>query len=326
MGRVNWFPGHMAKARRVVTEYLKYVDVVLEVLDARAPYASRNPEIDGLLGSRPRLIILNKADLADPRLTEAWAKLLRSQGWSAGPVNSQNGEGVRAVVQAAHALAGPDLKRALATGGEGRRPWRRLSLMVVGIPNVGKSSLINRLGDRGRGSRNLTAVPERDDGGPKYGRPGRSYQQKLVRTGALPGVTRGHQWIQVGKYLRLLDLPGILWPRLEDPHVQETLAFVGAIREETYDAERLAGRLLAVMAEVRPGVLTDRYGLAAAPVAREETLTRLAEVKRCLLDNGRPDLYRAAVMVLTDFREGRLGRISLEDPAEYGRFFAPRAD
>lgn len=326
MSTMSWFPGHMAKARRAVAARLKQIDVVLEVLDARAPYSSRNPEIDAILADKPRVIVLNKADLADPAATRLWADHLRSLGWTAGPVDARNGQGISALVRAARDLV--DQRR-----GAGRQPGpsesgvlragkRRTSVMLVGIPNVGKSSVLNRLGDHGRDLRGRSRIPEQTHGGPKFGRVAEPHYRRLARTGALPGVTRGEQWIHVGKDVRLLDVPGILWPRLDDPDVAQRLAFIGAITDRVLSLEDLAPTLLRQLWPRLGRSLGERYGVVDLPEHDAAVLPAIAEAKGWLLGSGLPDSLRAATAVLTDFREGKLGQITLEPPEAYGHLFS----
>lgn len=346
----TWFPGHMQKARRVLADYLRLVDVVVEVLDARCPYASRNPEIDRLIGDRPRFIALNKADLAHRPTTEAWVEFLRGRGYRCGPTDGRSGQGVDALVRAVRdeLLARPDRAppELLSPAGRLRRQKTRVSMMLVGIPNVGKSSLLNRFGERGRAARGLVPVPDRNDPDlPKFGRVAHRHLRRMARTGALPGSTRGMQWVQVGKNLRLLDVPGILWPRQDDPGVVERLSFIGAVSPESINQEVVAVRLLQALAAITPGALR-RYGLTMrvpprlpgpqplradggepllAPSERDvplEVLDHVGEVKNWLLDNGRPDRLRTASQVLADFRSGEDGPISLEHPDQFGDRFA----
>lgn len=326
---LSWFPGHMAKARRAVASRLRQIDVVLEVLDARAPYSSRNPEIDAILADKPRVIVLNKADLADPDITRAWADHLRRLGWAAGPVDARSGHGVQALVRAARDLVHEQRHGRQLVPADGkvlRATKRRTSLMLVGIPNVGKSSVLNRLGDHGRDLLGRSRIPEQAHGGPKFGRSAAQHYRRLARTGALPGVTRGEQWIHVGKDVRLLDVPGILWPRLDDPAVAQRLAFIGAITDRVLSLEDLAPALLRQLWPTHQASLQERYGIAALPELDDAVLPAVAEAKGWLLASGQPDTLRAATHVLTDFRDGKLGRISLETPDEYGHHFAPRPE
>lgn len=343
----------MQKARRVLADYLRLVDAVVEVLDARCPYASRNPEIDRLIAGRPRFVVLNKADLAHRPTTEAWVEFLRARGYRCGPTDGRSGQGVDALVRAVRDALLPRPDQAppelLNPAGRLRRRRTRVSLMLVGIPNVGKSSLLNRLGERGRAARGLAPVPDRDDPDlPKFGRVAHGHLRRLARTGALPGSTRGMQWVQIGKNLRLLDVPGILWPRQDDPGVAERLIFIGAVTPESIEQEVAAVRLLQALAAIAPGALR-RYGVVervpprtpwpAAPRLDDgrppappdedavplEILDHVCEVKNWRLDSGRPDRLRAASQVLADFRSGGFGPVSLEHPDRFGDGFAPQA-
>lgn len=320
-----WFPGHMAKARRVVSENLKLVDLVVEVLDARAPFSSRNPEINQIIGNKPRVIALNKADLADEKVTLAWADCLRSFGWPTGPVNGETGEGIEAMLREIRLLTGNKTNpiRVEGTVNLVRRQKTKASIMLVGIPNVGKSSILNRLGDRGRYFRGYTPIPENFSGGPRFGRKADNWYKKLARIGALPGVTRGQQWVQVGKQLRMLDIPGILWPKLEDQLITDHLSFIGAISDTVLDLEEVAGKLIQTVHRLNPKGVEGRYRLRRLKEHPTENIDHVAEVKNCLLDSGRPDRLRTAAAMLSDFREGKLGRISLETPIEYGDRFRP---
>lgn len=294
---IQWYPGHMAKARRVVSESAALADVILEVLDARIPYSSRNPDIDSILGQRPRMVVLNKADLADPAETAAWTDHLREFGWPAGPVDATSGRGVQAIVSAARGLMARKWEeleeQARAQGRTVRK--RSVKALVVGIPNVGKSSLINRLGG-----------------------------ERHARVGAVPGITTGKQWVRVSKEFALLDVPGILWPKFEDQDVGYKLAMVGAIREEVLDPEPVAGRLLTFLLAHRPAVLAERYHLRQPPASWEEGLDAIARRRGYLLPGQRVDRYKAAILLLQEFRQGLLGRITLETVADFGDRFAPR--
>ncbi|MGE5589554.1 MAG: ribosome biogenesis GTPase YlqF [Bacillota bacterium] len=295
---IQWYPGHMAKARRVVSESAALADIILEVLDARVPYSSRNPDIDNILGQRPRIVVLNKADLADPAETAAWTDHLRNLGWPAGPVDATSGRGVQAIVSTARAMMARKWEeleeQARAQGRTVRK--RTVKALVVGIPNVGKSSLINRLGG-----------------------------ERHARVGAVPGITTGKQWIRVTKEFALLDVPGILWPKFEDQDVGYKLAMVGAIREEVLDPEPVAGRLLTFLLAHQPAVLAERYHLRQPPATWEDGLDAIARRRGYLLPGQRVDRYKAAILLLQEFRQGLLGRITVETAAEFGDRFSPRA-
>lgn len=311
--QIQWYPGHMARARRQVQENLKLVDVAIELLDARIPLSSRNPDIDAILQGYPRLVVLNKADLADPAATAAWREYFTRQGHTALAVDSQRGNGTERIPAAVTRLAAPKMAALTARG---RRP-RPPRCLIVGVPNVGKSSLLNRLAGR-----------------------------KATRTADRPGVTRGPQWVRLPGAVELLDTPGILWPKFTDPAVGLKLALTGAIKEELYSAEDCALRLIDYLLLTRPPALADRYGLPgegagegmpAAPAgvpddalagaaadpwphlvqgepsaAARRWLAAIGQRRGLLLPGGRPDPARAAVQLLRDFREGKLGRFTLE--------------
>ncbi len=274
----------MDKAKREVLRYLKGVDVVVEVLDARIPASSRNPEIDRLLLGLTRVVALNKADLADREKTQRWLGHLSRQGWPAVATDAVSGAGIRELLGTIERLAEERLAAWMRKG----RQRRAVRLMVVGVPNVGKSSVINRMA----------------------GRSG-------AKTGDLPGVTRGPQWLRVGQELELLDMPGILWPKLGEPEVGFKLAATGAIEARLFRAEEVALRLLRWVAQEAPGAVTARFELREEeqrePAAMLEAIGRR---RGCLTAGGRVDLERAAVVVLTEFRKGRLGAYTLDDPPE----------
>lgn len=269
---MHWFPGHMARARRLVQENLKLVDVVVELLDARIPCSSRNPLINEILGPKPRLVVLNKTDLADPALTEKWLKWYEKQGFPSVAVDSLRRRGTELV---------PALIRERGRG-TARKPAVRC--MVVGIPNVGKSFFINALAGR-----------------------------KAARTGDRPGITRGKQWVRLERGLELLDTPGVLWPKLEDPEVALKLAATGAIKEEVYDAAEVALWLARWLGSHYPDSLEVRYGFAGADGGEAHRFLEYVAGKRNMLGpGGVPDLYRAALHFLKEFRQGLLGRITLD--------------
>ncbi|MGC7846697.1 ribosome biogenesis GTPase YlqF [Desulforudis sp. 1088] len=274
---VQWFPGHMAKARRQIKSQLKICDLVIELLDARIPRSSRNPSIDELLGAKPRVVVLNKVDLADAAMTRRWEKILAAGGDPVIQADSVKGAGIRSVVEAILSIPQERLKR---------RPGGSLRAVVVGIPNVGKSSFINRL-----------------------------VGQRAARTGRRPGLTRGPQWIRIGGDVELLDTPGILWPKFDDPLVGLKLAATGAIKEEVFSCEEIAGWLLGWLAEKAPAALAQRYDLPSAPADTAEVLGAVGLKRGVLLPGGRVDLERAAALIIKDFQDGRLGRFTLDDPA-----------
>jgi ribosome biogenesis GTPase A len=269
----------MAKAKHKVQEHAKLVDVILEVLDARIPLSSRNPEIGDLLKGKPRVVILNKADLADPRETSAWAAYFTEIGTPAGPVDAVTGDGTRSILTAARSLFAPKIRE---MGIRRERPFRA---MVVGIPNVGKSSLINRL-----------------------------VRMRKAPIGANPGVTRGLQWVRAANDFELLDVPGILLPKFEDPEVGFRLAAVGAVKDEVFDQTAVAGLLLRVLWAMETGGLRERLGLSGLSSVDEENLAAIARHRGLIRSGGRPDIDKVAPLILKEFRAGRLGRFTLEIP------------
>ena len=278
---IQWFPGHMAKTRRLITENLKEVDAVIELLDARIPRASKNPEIDRLIGSKPRLTLLTKSSLADPSATAKWIDAL---GGAALAVDTVTGEGVRSVAPALRALLSDKLRRYAERGMEGRS----LRAMIVGIPNVGKSSLVNRLG-----------------GG------------KKARVEDRPGVTLTKQWVTTSVGIELLDMPGVLWPRFDDRETGERLAYTGAIRDAILDTEELACALCRDLFRSHRDLFCARYKLdadALADASPYDLLCAVARKRGFLVSGGELDTARAADILLDEFREARIGRITLELP------------
>ncbi len=278
---IQWFPGHMAKTRRLITENLKEVDAVIELLDARIPRASKNPEIDRLIGSKPRLTLLTKSSLADPSATAKWIDAL---GGAALAVDTVTGEGIRSVAPALRALLSDKLRRYAERGMEGRS----LRAMIVGIPNVGKSSLVNRLG-----------------GG------------KKARVEDRPGVTLTKQWVTTSVGIELLDMPGVLWPRFDDRETGERLAYTGAIRDAILDTEELACALCRDLFRSHRDLFCARYKLdadALADASPYDLLCAVARKRGFLVSGGELDTARAADILLDEFREARIGRITLELP------------
>jgi ribosome biogenesis GTPase A len=281
---IQWFPGHMAKTRRMIADSLKLTDAVVELLDARIPAASANPELARLLGRKPRIVLLNKADSADPEVTKAWLRTFEKKGITALAVDCRSGKGLDRFRPAVRKTLSALLERRSARGMVGGG----LRLMVVGIPNVGKSSFINRLA----GSRRAK-VEDR------------------------PGVTRGRQWVALGDGMELLDTPGVLWPKFEDQQVAERLAFIGSVKDDVLDLEALSARLLALLAKDYPQQLAARYRLDPEKMVGADgygLLEQVARARGMLLPGGVLNTERASITVLDEFRGGSLGRISLEKP------------
>ncbi|HWI54695.1 MAG TPA: ribosome biogenesis GTPase YlqF [Desulfobacteria bacterium] len=277
---IHWYPGHMVKARKMVQENLKLVDVVVELLDARIPVSSRNPAIDDILGEKLRILVLNKADLADRAQTDKWkAHFTEDRGYPCIALDSHQGKGINTLVNTAQSLAEDIIQKLIAKG----RRARPVRLMMVGIPNVGKSSLINRLA--GKGS---------------------------TKTADRPGVTRGKQWIRVAKGLELLDTPGILWPKFEDPEVGFRLAVTGAIKDEVLNIEQVTVKLVNLLMETAPQSLMERYKLDKLEQDPFETLKKIGAKRGCLVSGGNIDSLKAAVMVLNEFRAGKIGLFTLD--------------
>lgn len=282
---IQWFPGHMAKAGRILADDLVVVDVVVEVLDARLPFSSANPVLQEMIGARPCVVALNKADLADPAVNEAWIRYFESKGRSAVLLNAVDGKGVRQLMHKVRQAGAPALARLVK---KGLRP-RPVRVMIVGIPNVGKSSLVNRV------SRTASA-----------------------RTGDKPGVTRGRQWIRVEGDVDLLDTPGILPPRLPDQHSALLLGLCGAVKDMIYDTTEAAQELIRQVESRAPGKISSRYlkGKPLQSVLHEDLLAEAARAQGLLGREGVPLADNMARMILADFRQGRLGPISFETPGE----------
>lgn len=276
---LQWYPGHMRKAERLVKENLKLVDVVLELLDARIPLSSANPVLREIVGEKPRLIVLNKADLADEAATCTWVKYFAAQGLAAVPVDAVKGRGVKELVQAIAKCAKPKTDKLVQHGAKARAA----RCMILGIPNVGKSSLINRL-----------------SGGTK------------TKVENRPGVTRAKQWIRLGAQLELLDMPGILWPKFENRQAALHLAFTGAINDNVYDVASVVLLLLNTLREAYPADLAARYRMEEDLPSGTELLEEIGRRRGCLRAGGKIDYEKAEQIVLTDFRSGRLGRVTLD--------------
>lgn len=278
---IQWYPGHMAKTRRLMKESLPLIDAVCELVDARVPESSRNPDLDGIIGSKPRIVLLNKCDLADERATARKIKELAERGVTALPVDCRSGKGLEKFEPAVREVLKDKIK-ANADKGMAGKPLR---VMVVGIPNTGKSSFINRMAGK--------------------------YRAKVADK---PGVTRGNQWFAIGSGIELLDTPGVLWPKFEDPQVGLKLAFIGSIKETTLDIQELAVSLLSVMQKNYPDRLEQRYKVAGVQDVQEpyELLEMIAAKRGMLLRKGEYDTERAAVMLLDEYRSGKLGKITLD--------------
>ena len=274
---IHWFPGHMTKAGRMIEQNVSMVDAVCEIIDARIPAASRNPDIDRLSAGKPRLVVMNRVDQADPSATAQWRAWFRAQGLAVLETDARSGKGVKDFPTAVRALLS-DKIAAWEAKGQGTRPVRA---MVLGIPNVGKSTFINKLAGR-----KAAAVSDR------------------------PGVTRGRQWISVGRSLELLDTPGILWPRFDSQEVGELLAATGAVKDDVLDREALAANLLVRLRELYPD------GLASPDAAGWEMLEAAAKRRGFLAGRGEYDTERMAAVLLDESRGGKLGRITLERPDE----------
>ena len=274
----QWYPGHMTKAKRMMQENIKLIDLIIELLDARVPLSSRNPDIDELGKNKARLILLNKADLAEDKQNDAWMAYFKEKGFAVVKVNSKKGGGIKSIQsviqEACKEKIERDRKRGILN-----RPVRA---MVVGIPNVGKSTFINALAGK-----------------------------SCAKTGNKPGVTKGKQWIRLDKNVELLDTPGILWPKFEDQTVGLHLAFIGSIKDEILNTEELSAELIGLLMEYYPGILAEKYDIEEV----EDTyqcLAQIAESRHCLSRGNELDTEKAALLLMDDFRNGRLGRLTLE--------------
>lgn len=276
----QWYPGHMTKAKRMMQENMKLIDLVIELVDARVPVSSRNPDIDELGKNKARLILLNKSDLAEEKWNDAWMEFFKEKGYSVVKVNAKKGSGIKSIngviQEACKEKIERDRKRGILN-----RPVRAI---VVGIPNVGKSTFINALAGKA-----------------------------CTKTGNKPGVTKGKQWIRLNKNVELLDTPGILWPKFEDQTVGLRLAFIGSIKDEILHTAELAAELTQFLVKAYPGVLAEKYEITEAENGFEN-IQEIARSRHCLVKGSELDTEKAAKMLLDDFRNGRLGRITLETP------------
>ena len=279
---IQWFPGHMTKAQRMIEENVRLVDAVCEILDARIPRASRNPDIDRLSAGKPRLVILNRCDLADPAVTKKWAAYFRAQGLAVLETDARSGRGVNAFPAAVRELLRDKLAEYERKGQSGRG----LRIMVLGIPNVGKSTFINKVAGR-----------------------------KAAAAGDKPGVTRGRQWISIDRSLDLLDTPGILWPKFDSQEVGEMLAVTNAIKSDVLDRETLAANFMLRLCELYPDAVKERYGVVRTGEENGfELLEQAAKRRGFLVSKGEYDIERMANTLLDEYHCGKLGRLSLERP------------
>lgn len=280
---IQWYPGHMTKTRRQMEADLRQVDAVCEIVDARIPRSSRNPDIDAICGAKPRIVILNRMDLADPSVTKEWIAYFQAKGIPSVATDCKSRRGIGEIQPALRLLLKEKLERDAAKGMS--RPIR---VMVVGIPNVGKSTLINQISGR-----------------------------KGAKAENRPGVTRGKQWVTAGNGLLLLDTPGILWPKFEDPEVGMMLAYTGAVKENVIDTEELACRLMELLRKHYPETLKDRYSIdLPEDTPGYQLLEEAGRMRRFLLARGEIDTERAAKVLLDEYRSGKLGRITLESPGD----------
>lgn len=282
---VQWFPGHMAKTRRLIKESLPLVDAVTELLDARIPMSSRNPELDELTGKKPRIVLLNKCDVADDRITKQWIEYFRSKGQYALAVDCRSGKGLNQY----HALVRQVLSDKIRQNEERGMPGKALRIMVVGIPNTGKSSFINRMAGKNR-----------------------------AKVADKPGVTRSNQWFAIGNGIELLDTPGVLWPKFDDPEVGDKLAFIGSVKDEIMDSETMAIRLIQALVDGHEDKLTGRYKLKNISdihsVMPWEILEEIGRERGMLIKGGEVNYERASVMLLDEYRGGKMGKLSFERP------------
>lgn len=282
--QLQWYPGHMAKTRRLIEDNLKLVDVVVEITDARIPFSSRNPCFDDILGRKPRLVVLNKSDLADRNVTKLWLDWYKENRTEVIPISCTTGAGIQNISLAARSLIGEKLEREKAKGLN-----RTVKIMMVGIPNVGKSTLINRL--VGKAS---------------------------AKTGDRPGVTRGKQWLRLKNEIELLDTPGILPPKFEDKNVAQNLAYTGAIKDEIMNIELLAYSLLDYLKVYYPELLAQRYKIECSKDEEGyELLDKIGRKRGCIISGGEIDSERAANLVIDEFRACKIGNISLERPGDF---------
>lgn len=275
MGNINWYPGHMKKTREMIQSNLKLVDIIIEILDARIPNSSKNPIINEIIANKKRIILLNKADLADKRETSEWIRLFEKEGYKAIEIDALNGRGIDKLYKI--------LNEFQAERDEEKRNSRPLRIMILGVPNVGKSSLINRLSGR-----------------------------KSTKTGNKPGITKGKQWISLENGMQLLDTPGILWPKFEEPEVGLNLAFAGSIKDEILEIQDIGYELIGFLADNYPEEFMNRYKLSDLSDDKLTNMEALALKRGFILPGKRIDYERTARTVIDEFRAGKIGKITLE--------------
>lgn len=281
---IQWYPGHMAKAKRKIIEELNLVDIVIELLDARIPISSRNPNVDEIVGNKKRIVVLNKSDIADPQLNIEWKKYFEKNGAAPILANAAKGAGLKDILKESKRLMKEDIDKLKSKG----LRHKTIRALVIGIPNVGKSTLINKLANR-----------------------------SIAQTGDRPGVTKSKQWIMVNEDFELLDTPGILWPKFDDETVGLNLAFTGAIKDEILDIEELSKKFILKAIKDFPDKLYKRYNVELDPDLGIETImNKIGRKRGCILPGGEVDINRTASLILDDFRSGRIGLITLEKPED----------
>ena len=278
---INWYPGHMKKTKELIKDNLKLIDVVVELLDARIPVSSKNPQIDELVKGKLRIVVFNKFDLADPEVLDSWIKFYKNHGIKSIPINCITGEGVNRLVHEIKVTANPIIEKLKDKG----MKERNIRVMIVGIPNVGKSSLINKLAGK-----------------------------KTAKIGNKPGVTKGKQWIRIRKGLEMFDTPGILWPKIDNQEVGMNLAFVGSIRDEILDIEEVALNLVDFLLKNYPGLIKERYKIEFENESALEVMDKMAIKRGCILKANAIDYHKISNILLDEYRVGKLGKISLEWP------------
>lgn len=278
---IQWYPGHMTKTKRLIKENLKLVDIVIEILDSRVPNSSRNPDVDEMIGNKPRLMVLNKSDLSDPIINKQWEEFLGKKNIDNIFINSITGKGIDKTIKSLELMMKEKMDRLAQRG----RKYKPIRCMIIGIPNVGKSTFINKIAGK-----------------------------SSAKTGNKPGVTKGKQWIRLNEKVELLDTPGILWPKFEDVDVGLKLAWIGSIKDEILDQEELAFQFLRFLMENYPDLLINRYKLETINKETIDILNDITINRGFIVKGGEPDYLRTSEMLLDEFRKGKIGKISLEKP------------